>query len=98
MDRLLFEAILIGLAGWRLANLLVNEDGPLEIFEHIRNIVGVRPGIISGLLPSIFTCIYCMSVWTTVISYGLWRLEPVIVMLLAAMSIAVVVNSIVTKE
>lgn len=87
---MLIQVILIGLAGWRLANMAVDEAGPFDLFERIRILIGLKPGEISGFLPNLFSCLFCMSVWTTVISYGLWQIEPIIVMVIAAMSIALI--------
>ena len=88
------DVILIGLASWRMASLLVGEDGPGLIFDKLRTRVGANnPGKIEGFLPSVFSCIYCMSVWTTLFAAFLfWVIDPVVVMILAAMSVALIVN------
>lgn len=89
---MLEEAILIGLAGWRIASLLVTEDGPYDIFRRIRflfqpiGIVDPRQGFFDGL----FSCMWCMSVWTTLLMYGLYALEPRAVIVIAAMAIALI--------
>jgi hypothetical protein len=63
------------LASWRLANLLVNEDGPWAVFARLRYRVGIRkiPGystngveamtIASSTLAQGLTCVWCVSVW-----------------------------------
>lgn len=55
------------LATWRLSSLLVNEDGPNDMFLIIRTRLGVhligdddRP---ESNLGRLFSCIWCMSVW-----------------------------------
>jgi hypothetical protein len=84
-------AILIGLAGWRVASLLVTEDGPFKIFERIR--WHFQPvGIISDhdFFDSLFNCIWCMSIWTTALMAVIWLFCPEAVIVIAAMSIALV--------
>lgn len=88
-------ALLIGLASWRLAHLFILEDGPWLVFERIRRLVGVKPGPIEGFLPQLFTCMWCFTVWTTIFSYLLWRIEPVAVMIVAAAAIAAALQAVV---
>lgn len=95
---LLVEAILLGLAGWRVANLLVNEDGPALIFERLRVMGGVKPGLVSGFTPTLFTCIFCMSVWTTTAMAVVWYFTPEPVMIIAAWAIALIVNKLVNPD
>lgn len=82
------EAILIGLAAWRLSSLLVMENGPWGAFERLRTLVGIKPGPIEGFLPELLSCMFCTTVWATVFFYGVWQLSPTVVMVCAAMSIA----------
>lgn len=90
------QFLLIGLAGWRLASLLVNEQGPFFIFTKLRDFVqgglGPIPKWRIYLMP-LFDCIWCMSVWTTLGAYLLWQIEPVSVMIVAAMSITLIMDS-----
>lgn len=90
---ILIQLIVCGLAGWRSASLLVKEEGPWNIFGNIREIIGLRPRVeIKGLLPKIFSCVWCMSCWVTPIFWGLWYLSPIIPGVMAAMAIAVMVE------
>lgn len=90
------QFVFIGFASWRIAHMLVDEEGPALIFERIREFVGAnKPGKVTGFLPTLFSCVYCMSVWTTMTLFLVWQVEPVAVMLIAAMSLALVVHSIV---
>jgi hypothetical protein len=91
---MIIEVVLTGLAGWRLASLLVDEDGPGLIFESLRRAVGVKPGLVSGFIPSLFSCVYCMSVWTTSLMWLLWYVSPEAVSLIAAWAMALVVHRI----
>lgn len=63
------------LAAWRLANLLVNEDGPYAILARLRHAAGIRPlpiktggGVSAGRVATNtwaegLTCVWCVSVW-----------------------------------
>lgn len=43
--------------------MLVHEDGPFEMFWHIRDRIGVyERGEMRGLR-DLFSCVWCMSVW-----------------------------------
>lgn len=86
-------AVLIGLAGWRMAHLLVEEDGPWNIFERFRKMMGLKEGLLEGFFPLLLSCIYCTSVWTTLLAGFLWWVEPWIVIIIAAMAIALITNS-----
>lgn len=90
------NAILAGLAGWRLASLLVQEDGPFSMFEIVRRWAGVpkiglqapRP-FVGGLL----SCVWCCSVWTCGAAYALgYYVSWTPVAVLAAMSTAIAVQ------
>lgn len=87
---MLEAAILIGLAGWRLASLLVTEDGPFKVFERIR--WHFQPvGIVSDhdFFEALFNCMWCMTVWTTALMGLVWLFVPDAVILVAATSIAI---------
>lgn len=87
------QAILIGLAAWRIASLLVNEDGPFNVFGRLRGLLGLNtPGEITGFLPTLFGCIWCISIWTALAMWGLWELEPIAVVVIAAMSVALTIE------
>lgn len=69
--------LLHALAAWRLASLLVNEDGPGAVFARLRHKAGVRSVVTrdaagnptasrAALTPVAegLTCVWCVSVWT----------------------------------
>lgn len=71
-----FEFVILALATWRIANMLVDEDGPWMIFEHLRLKAGLQPAFPDGTretdppgqMPgSLFTCVWCMSVWVAAV-------------------------------
>ena len=56
------------LATWRVSSLLVDENGPFDIFAELRYRVGVRFDKQSqpygkNEFAKVFTCIWCMSIW-----------------------------------
>lgn len=91
---MIVEAVLIGLFSWRLASLLVQEDGPSFILLRIRNHFLPEDGPVEGFWGTLFSCVWCMSVWTTITAFLLWQLAPVLVMIGAAMAVAILVDSI----
>ena len=68
---------LIGLAGWRIAFLLVREDGPFDLVARVRRALGVPDeGEIDGFFAKLLTCIYCTSFWTVAGLTALYWVEP----------------------
>lgn len=67
--------IVVGLAAWRLAVMLVREDGPWGVFERFRHALGVPPAgtpYAEDEVPMpgrILLCTWCASVWTAL---ALW--------------------------
>lgn len=93
------QLLIVGLAGWRLAFLLVTEDGPFDVFERLRRRVGVpprgEPFAIDGaaglrhFVPQLFMCVFCMSFWQTGLALATWELvDPLPVLFIAAWGFA----------
>ena len=57
------SALMIGLAGWRLAFFITREEGPWRIAERLRN---------RFPLGGATSCVYCASFWTTLLMAALW--------------------------
>jgi len=59
--------------------MLVEEAGPFDLFERLRNLA-------RGPVAPLFGCIYCMSVWTAALCYTLWLtpLKPAVIILAAS--------------
>jgi len=55
----------LALATWRIASLLVHEDGPWNIFARLRRRVGLVNDveIPDGFLPGVLSCVWCASIW-----------------------------------
>jgi len=93
--RELVEILAVGLGGWRLAVLLVKERGPGDIILKLRSLVGIEHNENGEpvswpetFLPRLLTCAWCLSIWTTLLVWGLWQLESRIVLVLGAMGLA----------
>ena len=92
------QAVLIGLAGWRLASLVTHEAGPLDVFLRFRRSLGIEHhegepiAWPENVLAQALSCVWCLGVWTTAAMYGVWQLEPVLVMVAAGASILVLVE------
>lgn len=85
----LVRALVVGLGGWRLAHMLVEEAGPYDVFERIRQRAGVVPGEIEGFWGLLLACIYCTSVWTASGLWLAWEIHPALAAIPAAWAIAV---------
>lgn len=67
--------VVYSLAAWRLAYMLVNEAGPLNIFSDLRRHIGVETTNGHGNPEcdehnprfGMFCCVFCMSVWTSAV-------------------------------
>jgi hypothetical protein len=89
----LFDVLIIGLGGWRLASLLVREEGPGRIFERLRDWAGVPRGTgeIEGFFAGVLSCIWCASIFTTTGVWALWLVAPEVAALTAAWAVAMLV-------
>lgn len=97
-DDFLVQAILIGLAAWRISALLSYERGPFDLFQRFRNLLGYThddtgvPASWPDGWREIFSCVWCLSPWMAAACWGLWELEPLIVMVIAASSIVIIIE------
>lgn len=88
----LVAVVIVGLAGWRIASLLLEEDGPFFVFEKFRRLIGIKPGIVTGFLPTLFTCVYCLSMWTSLTAYMIYVFLPDAAMIIAAAAVVILVD------
>lgn len=84
------ELIVFGLATWRIASLLVNEDGPWFMFYRLRERVGIGHDaqrriltIPDRFLAQVLSCVWCCSIWVGFGWLGFWWLFPEVVLKLA---------------
>lgn len=91
---MIIQMIAAGLAGWRLASLLVNEAGPYDVFARFRAWAGTPDvgEIRRGFLPDLLQCVWCASVWTTTAMWVFWYVLPEVVLVFGAMAVAVTVE------
>jgi hypothetical protein len=72
---MVIDLVVYAFAAWRLASLLVNEDGPFRIFERLRSLVGIETittasengyhtaHVANGPIAEGLMCVWCTSVW-----------------------------------
>lgn len=96
---MLEQAVLIGLGAWRLTALLSYERGPFDVFVRLRGLLGFEhnergepTAWPSGTIQEMISCPWCLGLWLVAVVYGLWQIEPLAVMALAAASILVAVE------
>ncbi len=92
------RVLLVGLAAWRIGSLLVYERGPFAIFERLREVFtigdGDDPGHLRREVSAALDCVWCITVWASIALWLLYPVAPQVVALLAAMTIAVVVERV----
>lgn len=91
----------LALATWRISSLIINDDGPFEVFAKFRHLVGVRYNEHSEAygtseLAELFTCICCFSIWVGTAWALFYYFYPVIAFWLALplsfSAVAIIVN------
>lgn len=95
-----FDFILIGMATWRLSSMLVNEAGPFDMFQTLRDKLGVYPVKVGDTVQcqskhaiwGMFCCVWCMSVWVSALMLTLYTIAPIMVYWLAISTLAVIVQ------
>lgn len=72
------ELVLGAVATWRISHMLLNENGPFEVFRHAREMLGVQysefdESKVIAFKYEITTCIWCLSMWIGgFVTAGLW--------------------------
>lgn len=92
MDSPLTALLLIGLATYRLARLLVYEDGPGDVVLRLRAWAGCydygEDGRPVSSLGRALTCVHCSGVYLGSGLFALFLFAPVVVFWLAALGLA----------
>lgn len=88
----LLRAVTAGLGGWRLALMLVVEDGPWDVFRRLRERAGIRPGEIDGFAALLLACLWCTSVWTATALFLLAEVHFALAALPAAWAVALIAD------
>lgn len=94
--------LVVGLAAWRIASLLVFEAGPFHVFARLRDWArlpnpGLPPREPRALIGGILSCVWCASVWLAAILWVVWSIEPRAILWLAAAALAPLIESRVRK-
>ncbi|MBU1777991.1 MAG: DUF1360 domain-containing protein [Gammaproteobacteria bacterium] len=78
-----FEFLILSLATWRTASLLVHEDGPWMVFRRLRERAGIvhdeqgeAAMIPDGFLAGVLSCVWCSSMWTAAGWMALFWVSP----------------------
>lgn len=62
--------VILALATWRLAYMLVHEEGPLHVFARLRWYAGATD-YHGGKEDSVLSCVYCTSMYTAPVMIAL---------------------------
>jgi len=96
---LIEQAVILGLAAWRLTALVSYERGPGDMFRRLRAMLGFqhdsggRPTAWpSGALQEMIACPWCLGLYAAALCYGLWQITPLIPVVLAASTVLIVVE------
>lgn len=62
--------LLLVFATWRLTSLIVNEEGPFDIFVNLRKYIGIETNaygvnVGNNVIAKALTCIWCTSLWVS---------------------------------
>lgn len=69
MDGVAF--LLAVLASWRIARMIIEDNGPFNIFGRFRDKIGVEGLPTPGSLADLMGCYYCLSMYTS-IPFAAW--------------------------
>ena len=83
------RVLIVGLGGWRLAALLVYEDGPFDAFARLRRLAGLEREGEQPRMAKLLSCVWCTSVYTTTALWAAWELHWMAAAIPAAWAVAV---------
>ena len=70
----IIDFLILSLATWRIASLLIAERGAFDVFVKLRKAVGIghdaegQPNLYPDtMLADLFSCVRCMSVWVGIV-------------------------------
>lgn len=95
---MLEQAILIGIAAWRITALLSYEQGPFDIFVRFRKFLGFDHTFGKPIswpdtfLANIISCVWCLGIYSAAAMWGLWQLSQAAVIVIAASSVIIVLE------
>lgn len=65
------DYLILMLATWRLSSLFTDEDGPFQIFAHLREWTE------TNISAELFNCLWCFSIWTGLILTVAYWYSPI---------------------
>ena len=96
----LLQVVAVALATWATAVTLIYKGGPGNVILLLRKRLGVvhdedgAPAGIPDTWPgSVFGCVWCMSLWTTPVLYGILWAAPYVVVGIATWGAAMLLES-----
>lgn len=87
----LAQIAIIGLAAWRVAWMLVKEDGPRDVFKRLRARTKMG-GWFGKLTISLLKCVHCLSFWLAIVFYLVYPYVPNVVQIVAVAGVASVIQ------
>lgn len=101
------ELFILGLATWRLTSMLVNEEGPWNLFVKFRYMIGIRYDVHServttNVLAYLLSCVWCSSVWIGSLVVVLYLNFPkptfIVLLICSASTIAILIERMVSCD
>ena len=99
-----FQLVVIGLATWRVSSLFANEEGPFQIFSHIRHALGEQyvngQRIATTHVGKGLACQWCNTVWFAFIWILIILIDPFFIyaaMIFAVSTLAIIVEEAITR-
>jgi hypothetical protein len=106
----LTDLVILALASWRLAYMLVEEAGPFEVFSRLRYRAGVRSVVTRdnagqpvgsrtalNTLAEGLTCVWCVSVWAALVLLIPWPPLEWLRLVLAVSGGAIVIHEAIER-
>lgn len=103
-----FQLVVLALATWRVSSLFVNEDGPFDMFFHLRMWsirlwpwLKTESGVPNNFFAQLLSCVWCFSIYAGAFWVVFYLLSPRIAILTAIAldlsTITIVLNLLVEK-
>src|SRR3990172_6931280 len=77
-----YEITVSALCTWRISNMLISEDGPFNIFHNFRESVGIKHDVNGEVYSypnnSLLSCLWCTSIWVSLITLLMPKLIKII--------------------
>ena len=94
---LALRVLIVGLGGWRIASLFVNEDGVGDVFARLRDRVFPAPGGEFGAAGKLLSCVWCFTPWSSTVLWLAWEIHPAFAAVPATWGVALLVERVMTR-